>query len=341
MFIAGRPVEPPGIAFRRLVPPEDGPSAGRVEGDPTATVKTKKFAVLGPEGNFLGVDAFCGWEESRIVVLQAPLDVTTSYVKGTGDGPKALIAASRQVEYYDDELKVETCRRGIATLPPLRFKGDDPEPAVRQIEKTTAELLAADKRVALVGGEHTVTVGAVRAYKAHFPDLTVLHLDAHADLRESYEGSPYSHACVMARVREVCPTVSVGIRAYSQEEANTMEREGLAIFDIHSMRRDEKWMDKAIERLGETVYVTFDLDALDPSIMPAVGTPEPGGMHWDETIRFLRRVFREKVVVGMDLVELCPRPGAEYGEFAAAKLFYRMIGYWTTSENSRSEQAGA
>jgi agmatinase len=285
------------------------------------------------------VDAFCGWEESRIVVLQAPLDATTSFVKGTDQGPKALIEASRQVEYYDDELRTETYRRGIATLPPLKFKGDDPEPAVQLIEKTTADLLTADKRVALVGGEHTVTVGAVRAYRAAFQDLSVLHLDAHADLRESYEGSPYSHACVMARVREICPFVSVGIRAWSQEEANTMEREGLAIFDIHAMRRDASWMDKAILRLGETVYVTFDLDALDPSIMPAVGTPEPGGMLWDETIRFLRRVFREKNVVGLDLVELCPRPGAEYGEFTAAKLFYRMIGYWTASENPGSGKA--
>lgn len=280
------------------------------------------------------MDAFCGWEESRITILQAPLDVTTSYVQGTNLGPKALIEASRQVEYYDEELKSETYRRGIATLPPLKFKGDDPEPAVQLIEKTTADLLAADKRVAMIGGEHTVTVGAVRAYRAAFHDLSVLHLDAHADLRESYEGSPLSHACVMARVREVCPYVSVGIRAWSQEEANTMEREGLSIFDIHTMRRDESWMDKAIERLGGTVYVTFDLDGLDPSIMPAVGTPEPGGMQWVETIRFLRRVFRERNVVGMDLVELCPRPGAEYGELTAARLFYRMIGYWTASENA-------
>ena len=295
----------------------------------------KRFKVLGHEGNFLGVDAFCGWEESRVVVLQAPLELTTSYMKGTARGPEALIEASRQVEYFDDELKAETYRRGIATLPPLRFKKDESAAAVLQIEKTTGELLDAGKRIALVGGEHTVTVGAVAAYKKRFRDLSVLHLDAHADLRESYEGSPFSHACVMARVKEICPFASVGIRSYSQEEANTIQREGLSVFDIHRLEKDDSWMEESIDRLGETVYITLDLDALDPSVMPAVGTPEPGGMGWFQTIRYLRRVFREKVVVGFDMVELCPQTSAEYGVFTAAKLFYRMIGYWTTLENSR------
>jgi agmatinase len=292
----------------------------------------KRFKVLGKEGNFLGVDSFCGWEESRMVVMQAPLDLTTSYMKGTGDGPRALIEASRQVEFFDDELKAETFRRGIATLPPMKFRKEGPEAAVGRIEKAASELLGSGKRIALIGGEHTVSVGVVRAYKAHFPDLTVLHLDAHADLRESYEGSPYSHACAMARIREICPFVSVGIRAYSQEEANAMARENLAIFDIHRLKQDDSWIEESLERLGDTVYITLDLDALDPSIMPAVGTPEPGGMGWFQTIHYLRRVFRQKAVVGFDMVELCPKPGAEFGVFTAAKLFYRMIGYWTASE---------
>ena len=292
----------------------------------------KRFKVLGKEGNFLGVDSFCGWEESRMVVMQAPLDLTTSYMKGTGDGPRALIEASRQVEFFDDELKAETFRRGIATLPPMKFRKEGPEAAVGRIEKAASELLGSGKRIALIGGEHTVSVGVVRAYKAHFPDLTVLHLDAHADLRESYEGSPYSHACAMARIREICPFVSVGIRAYSQEEANAMARENLAIFDIHRLKQDDSWIEESLERLGDTVYITLDLDALDPSIMPAVGTQEPGGMGWFQTIHYLRRVFRQKAVVGFDMVELCPKPGAEFGVFTAAKLFYRMIGYWTASE---------
>jgi agmatinase len=293
----------------------------------------KHFKVLGKEDNFLGIDAFCGWEESRVVVLQAPLEQTTSYMKGTADGPRAMIEASHQVEFFDDELKIETYRRGIATLPPLKFKKDEPEKAVRLVEKQVGELLGENKRLAMIGGEHTVTVGAVRAYQKRFPDLSVLHLDAHADLRESYEGSPLSHACAMARVREVCPFVSVGIRSLCHEESNSIQRENLAVYDIHRMRNDESWMDEALSRLGNTVYITLDLDALDPSVMPAVGTPEPGGMDWNTAIRFLRRVFKEKVIVGFDMVELCPLPGAEYGVFAAAKLFYRMIGYWYALEN--------
>jgi agmatinase len=293
----------------------------------------KQYKVLGKEDNFLGIDAFCGWEESRVVVLQAPLEQTTSYLKGTAEGPRALIGASHQVEFFDDELKVETYRRGIATLPPLKFKKDEPEKAVRLVEKQVGELLGENKRLAMIGGEHTVTVGAVRAYRKRFPDLSVLHLDAHADLRESYEGSPLSHACAMARVREVCPFVSVGIRSLCQEEFNAIQRENLAVFDIHRMGSDESWMDEALSRLGDTVYVTLDLDALDPSVMPAVGTPEPGGMDWRTTVRFLRRAFKEKVVVGFDVVELCPLPGSEYGVFTAAKLFYRMIGYWYALEN--------
>jgi agmatinase len=295
----------------------------------------KRFKVLGKEDNFLGVDAFCGWEESRVVVLQAPLEQTTSYMKGTAEGPRALIEASHQVEFFDDELKVETYRRGIATLPPLKFKKDEPEAAVRLIEKQVGEILADNKRLAMIGGEHTVTVGAARAYRKHFSSLSVLHLDAHADLRESYEDSPLSHACAMARVRESCPFVSVGIRSLCQEEHNSIQRDGLAVFDIHRMRGDDSWMDEALSRLGDTVYITLDLDALDPSIMPAVGTPEPGGMSWNQTMGFLRRAFSEKVVVGFDVVELCPLPGAEYGVFGAAKLFYRMIGYWYALENRK------
>jgi agmatinase len=298
----------------------------------------KSFAVLGKEGNFLGIDAFCGWEESLVVVLPVPLESTTSYMKGTAEGPAALIEASHQVEFFDDELNTETYRRGIATLEPVRFKKDGLSEAVGQVEKRVRELLDENKRVAMIGGEHTVSVGAVRAYRKRFPDLTVLHLDAHADLRESYGGSPYSHACAMTRIRETCPFVSVGIRSLCREEANSIRRENLAVFDIHRMRRDGSWAEDSLSRLGGAVYITLDLDVLDPAVMPAVGTPEPGGMDWFQLIGYLRRVFREKVVVGFDMVELCPRPGAEHGVFAAAKLFYRMIGYWYALESRKGSE---
>lgn len=288
----------------------------------------KKITVLGKKANFLGIDEGSGWEESRVVVLPAPLEKTSSYMKGTARGPASLLAASRQVEFYDDELRDETFRKGIATLPALNFTNLSLEASVRKIENGIAGILKAGKKPLLIGGEHTVTVGAVRACCQSYPDLSVLHLDAHTDLRDSYEGSPYNHACVMARVMEICPFVSVGIRSLSVEEGDWIQTKMLPVYDIHSMRADQNWPDKTIAQLSGSVYVTLDLDALDPSIMPAVGTPEPGGMGWRECLGFLKKVFQRKHVVGFDVNELCPRPGTEYGVFSAAKLTYRCIGYW-------------
>jgi agmatinase len=287
--------------------------------------------VLGKAGNFLGIGTHCDWKESSVVVLPAPLEATTSYLKGTGRGPSALIKASRQVEFYDDELRAETFRHGIATLPALRFSGKSLKASVRLIEDRVSEIVKAGKKPLLIGGEHTVSIGAVRACHREFPELSVLHLDAHTDLREAYEGTPYSHACAIARIAEFCPFVSVGIRSLSVEEADAIETKMLKIFDIHEMRVDKSWAEKALDALTGSVYITLDLDVLDPSIMPAVGTPEPGGMGWRDCLDFLNRVFREKKVVGLDVVELCPMPGAEYGVFSAAKLTYRLAGYWLQS----------
>jgi agmatinase len=290
-------------------------------------MKQKPIA-LGRRSNFLGIDSCCSWDEAGTVMLQAPLEVTASYMRGTGRGPAALIRASHQVEFYDDELRAETFRSGIATLPPMRFTGKSLKTCVNLIEKEAALVLDAGKKPFLIGGEHTVSVGAIRACHQNHPGLTVLHLDAHTDLRDSYEGSPFNHACVMARVAEFCPFVSIGIRSLSAGEAEQIESRRLHVFDIHHMRSDAGWADKTIALLGDTVYVTVDLDVLDPSVMPAVGTPEPGGMAWRECLDFLKRVFSEKNVVGADLVELSPRPGTEHGVFTAAKMAYRMIGYW-------------
>jgi len=284
--------------------------------------------VLNARANFLGIDSCCGWEESQVVVLPAPLEETTSYMKGTLHGPAALIQASHQVEFFDDELKTETFRKGIATLPALRFQGKSAKASIRLIEDRVSEILQNGKKPLLIGGEHTVSIGAIQACRRMHPDLSVLHLDAHTDLRDTYEGSPYNHACVMARVMDSCPFVSVGIRSLSVEEFNRIHADGLQVFDIHTMRTDTHWMQKSMDGLGDTVYVTLDLDALDPAILPSVGTPEPGGMGWRECLDFLKHVFQEKRVVGLDVVELSPRKGTEHGVFAAAKLTYRLIGYW-------------
>ena len=278
--------------------------------------------------NFLGIKENSSWQEAQVVVLPVPFELTTTYIKGTTKGPDALMKASHQVELYDDELHVETYRHGIATLEPLKLNTKVPETAVERIEKEVTKILSEKEKLILIGGEHTVTVGAVRAHKKRYPSLSVLHLDAHADLREEYESSQYNHACVMSRIKEICPFVSVGIRSLCGEEAEQIRSESIPVFDIHAIRKNTNWIKDSIARLGDHVYITLDLDVLDPSVMPSVGTPEPGGMLWFELISYLKEVFKHKHVIGFDLVELSTKSEKDYGAFTAAKLLYRMIGYW-------------
>jgi agmatinase len=278
--------------------------------------------------NFLGIRENCSWQEARAVVLPVPLELTTTYMKGAAKGPGALLKASHQVELYDDELHTETYRQGIATLPSLKINTGNAGRAVDRIEKEVSIILNEKEKLVLIGGEHTITVGAVRAYKKRFPSLSVLHLDAHADLRESYKGSPYNHACVMSRIKTVCPFVSVGIRSLCIEEAERIRSESIPVFDIHTIRKNPNWLNDSILRLEDPVYITLDLDVLDPSVMPSVGTPEPGGLFWSELTGYLKEVFKRKQIVGFDLVELSAQFEKEYGAFTAAKLLYRMIGYW-------------
>ena len=289
-----------------------------------------KLNILGPEKNFLGLEERFRWDEAEVVFLPVPLELTTTYIQGTGRGPDALLEASHQVELYDDELKTETWKHGLATLKPIKFKTDSPGKAVAQIEECVEGLLKTDKKIVSIGGEHTVTVGTVRAFAKRYPGMSVLQLDAHADLRNVYEASPLNHACVMARVAEVCPFVGVGIRSLCVEEAERIKEGNLSIFDAHRMRKENSWMESALSALTDVVYITLDLDVFDPAVLPAVGTPEPGGMDWEEVTTFLKLVFERKRVVGFDVLELCPRPGADYGVFTAAKLLYRMLGYWLT-----------
>ncbi len=283
--------------------------------------------ILGPKHNFLGIDSSGAWEKSAVVVVPVPLEKTTTYLKGTAKGPSALLSASHQVELFDEELEKETYCQGIVTLSPLRVSKSQ-EKALSEIENTVEWLLQEKKWPLLIGGEHTLTVGAVQAFSRLYKNFSVLHLDAHADLRHSYEGSTYNHACVMARVKELCPFVSVGVRSLSVEEAEEIQEDHLSVFTMEKLRNTADWETLSISQLSDTVYVTLDLDVLDPSVLPTVGTPEPGGMGWVELLCYLRKVFQEKHVVGVDVVELCPRPGMEYGVFSAAKLVYRMIGYW-------------
>jgi len=282
--------------------------------------------------NFGGIELsdsfYATYDKAKIVMLPVPYEGTVSYGKGAGKGPKGIIEASAHVELYDEELDTLTCNKGISTLPELKPE-KDPKGMIESVYKNTRKIIKDNKFFVMLGGEHSISSGAVRAFKEKYSDLTVLQLDAHSDLREEYNGTPYSHAAVMSRIKDICPAVRVGIRSMCDEEAELIKKERIKIFwarDIMEGKNDS-WMDEAIKDLSEHVYITFDLDVFDPSILPATGTPEPGGLDWYTVIRFLRKVFKSKNVVGFDVVELSPNKDDIRSDFTAAKLAYKMIGY--------------
>ncbi len=289
---------------------------------------------LGKDRNFLSIpEEFSTFEKSKIVILPAPYENTTSYIKGTILGPEKLIEASHQVELYDEEFDLELYREvGIATVEPLDFTEFKDEKAVELIYNMVLELLKKDKFVVTIGGEHTVAIGAIKAYSEIYPDLTILHFDAHSDLRNEYEGNKYSHACALARVFEFNKRiVQVGIRAQDVEEAKFIRENGIKTFyawEIKSGKYNtngKTWQDSVVSELGENVYITFDLDYFDPSVMPAVGTPVPNGLYWDETIELIKKVGSQKNVLGFDIVELCPLPGLEYPNFTSAFFTNKLL----------------
>jgi len=288
--------------------------------------------------NFLALDGeWSDLKRARVVVLPLPYEQTTSYGQGTALGPDAVIEASAFVELYDEELDREIFRltKGIATLPPVSFpEAISGEEAVLLIKNTALQHLDSGKMVVSVGGEHTIAVGAAMAYLNKFNDVSVLQLDAHSDMRESYEGSRYSHACAMARIYDVHKDiVHVGIRSQCREEADLIRERGIPFFPAVDIKAGkfgatvQEWSDRIIDTLKENVYLTFDCDFLDPSVMPALGTPEPGGFDWHETITFLKRLARKRRVIGFDINELAPVPGISFPQFTVAKLIYKLIGY--------------
>lgn len=270
-------------------------------------------------------DSFSGYKNSKAVVLPFPYEKTTCYIKGTEKGPSAIIKASSEMELYDEEMG-NIFEAGICTLSPLKVN-DKPEIMVEIADKTIKSLLSDEKFIITLGGEHSITSGIVGAFKEKYNDLSVLQIDAHADLREEYEGTKHSHACAMKRTIEICPIVQVGIRSLSYEEMEFVKKRKLKIFWAKDIVDNDKWFDDAIARLSKNVYVTFDLDGLDPSIMPSVGTPEPGGLGYYQLLRFLKNVFEKRNVVGFDVVELCPNENYINSDFTAAKIIYKLIGY--------------
>jgi len=287
------------------------------------------MAEAGRLPNFLGIEPpHSGYAAAAAAVLPVPYEATTSYVEGTRRGPQAILRASQQVELYDEELRRETHRAGIATLPPVETDGLRYEQAAERFAAAARQVLADGKLLVALGGEHSITPPLVEACAAVHGPLAVLQLDAHADLRDAYGGTPHSHACVMRRIRERGHrAVQVGIRALCQDEADLIRTQRYPVFFAHEMAAEPDWPDRAIAALGDPVYLTIDLDVFDPSLVPAVGTPEPGGLGWREALGFLRRVASERRIVAFDVVELCPIAGQVASDYAAAKLAYRLMGY--------------
>jgi agmatinase len=267
---------------------------------------------------------YSGAAEARIAIVPVPYDGTSTWVKGADRGPEALLRASANLELYDIETDSQVYLDGIFTDEPVA-EGRSPQAMVEAVRGRVQGHLANRKLTVVVGGEHSVSVGAVQAYADRYPGLSVLQLDAHADLRDEYEGSRYNHACVMARIRELCPILQVGLRSMDIGEKSGLERD--RVFFAQEIHGHLAWIDQVVARLTGQVYVTIDLDVFDPSLMPATGTPEPGGLGWYEVLALVKAVCRQRTVVGFDVVELCPVETNWAPDFLAAKLIYKMLSY--------------
>jgi agmatinase len=261
-------------------------------------------------------------ENAKYVLLLAPYDGTSTYVKGADKGPQAIIDASDSIELYDIQTGIEAFKVGIYT-DKHNYSFLSPEKMVKEVRERVLYFLQKNKKTGLLGGEHSISIGAIEAHAEKYHNLSVLQIDAHADLRDSYNGSRYNHACVIRRAQEIANVVQVGIRNVCIEEKNNIIPQN--IFYAHDICGKTEWMQKAIDRLSKNVYLTIDLDGFDPSIMPATGTPLPGGLLWYETLSFLELLFKSKNVVGFDVVELCPKNDDKTSDVLAAVLVYKII----------------
>jgi len=288
---------------------------------------------------FLGNEVSAAYETARAVILPIPYEATTTYRQGCQQGPDAILEASQQVEYYDDELDREVWPIGIFTHDPIadtrQFPDLPPEAMLAVVQATVAQLIRDQKFVIALGGEHSITAGLVAAYRQAAPQepFTVVQIDAHGDLRQSYQGSIYNHACVMRRVLDMeLPTLQIGIRSYCQEEADLIKARQLKVLRAQEIAQNPDWMEQALQSIStRRVFLTIDLDGIDPTSMPGVGTPEPGGLSWYGLLQFLRRLFADHQVIGCDVMELAPIAGSVVSEFTAAKLVYKLIGYHAVS----------
>jgi agmatinase len=284
--------------------------------------------------NFLAIeDKFSNFKDSKIVVLPIPYEATTSYGKGTSKGPEAILKASHYVELFDEELNRELCfEKGICAVEEIKFGSKKGKPALDLIYRKVKELIDGKKFVVSLGGEHTIAAATIKAHYDSYKNLSVLHFDAHSDLRDEYEGTKYSHASFAARVSEFTTKITqVGIRAQCIEEYRFIKEKGIKTFyafEIRNGKYGKNWDDKIIKTLNKNVYITFDLDYFDPSIVTSTGTPEPDGFLWSETVKLLKKLGKKRNVVGFDLVELAPVKSNPFPDFLAAKLVYKMLNYF-------------
>jgi len=265
---------------------------------------------------------YADYEQAKVVLLPVPYDGTSTFIKGADKAPQAIIDASDSIELFDVEEDTAIYTQGIHTAKPV-LENRSPELMTQAVYERVKCYLTDNKLVGLLGGEHSVSLGAVKAHAEKYPDLTVLQLDAHADLRESYHNSPYNHACVMRRAQEIAKVVQVGIRNVCEEERQFIVPEN--IFYAHKIRHSDAWMQQAIDRTTENVYLTIDLDAFDPSILPATGTPLPGGMTWWQVLDLISLLNQQRNIVGFDIVELCPNQIDKSSDVLAAVLTYKII----------------
>lgn len=293
------------------------------------------MTTLEKDKNFLAIDKeFSDFENSKIVIAPIPFEATTSYGKGTKNGPNSILRASAYVEFFDDETEKELCfEKRITTISPLNTDELDPKQTIDNIYSLTKEILNKDKFIVFLGGEHTISFPIIKAFYEHQNNISILHFDAHSDLRETYDNTPFSHACFVARVLEFFPKpsdiIQVGIRAQSKEEFDLIKKRKINTFYAHKIRNGDygsNWQKNVVDKLKENIYVTFDVDYFDPSLIPATGTPEPNGFYYNETVDVFREIHRQgKKIIGFDVVELSPIPNLYHCELTIARFIYKIL----------------
>ncbi|WP_185853302.1 agmatinase [Blattabacterium cuenoti] len=264
-------------------------------------------------------------EKSKTVLIPVPYDSTQTWKKGSRKGPKAFLSAAEHIELYDIETDSEVYRRGIFLVPPIANNSISSKEMVQKVYNVTKKYLLKEKFVTLIGGDHSISIGSIRAFGEKYPNLSILHMDAHIDLRPAYKGNPYNHACSMHEASKKYPLIQIGIRSMDILEKKFLQKGN--VFYMHEIYKNDLWMQKAIQKMSKYVFISIDIDVFDPSIAPSTGTPEPGGLDWYTTLKFFKKVFEKKEIIGFDIVELLPNEKESSTDFLAVKLYYKLLSY--------------